>query len=181
MTPLHLAIRTANTPLVARLLQGRRHLRSARLGCALLLLTLCVGWLVGWLVGVAGADSALRGGAQQHTPLHLAAIKGQSDVMELLLSRPHTQVDALDGAGRSALWLVCTSPEASRTARAECVKLLAKHHADLGRATLCTAPAPAPALLCSALLCSALLCSALLCSALLCSALLCSLLCCCEG
>ena len=54
-----------------------------------------------------GADPNLKG-KNGSIPLHLAARKGNEEIVKILLDQPAVHVDATDGAGKTALHLACS-------------------------------------------------------------------------
>ena len=54
-----------------------------------------------------GADPSLRG-KNRSTPLHLAARRGNDEIVKVLLDQPSVKIDAKDDSGKTALHLACS-------------------------------------------------------------------------
>ena len=54
-----------------------------------------------------GADPTLRG-KNGSMPLHLAARRGNEEIVKVLLDQPSVHVDAKDSSGKTALHLACS-------------------------------------------------------------------------
>ena len=54
-----------------------------------------------------GADPSLRG-RNGYTPLHLAARRGNEEIVKVLLDQPSVAVDAKDDSGKTALHFACS-------------------------------------------------------------------------
>lgn len=119
--PIHLAVRHQQADTLQRLLNKGADVNSKDMWgytplhyCAFLPDSPTVA-RIGRLLLERNADAMMPtdSAAYRLTPMHLAAMNGHGDLIQLLLARG-AEVDALDGQGATPLWRAATSPFENR-------------------------------------------------------------------